>query len=472
MLLYATRLFTRETLTWEAFVELVLEWNRTSPYEENKIPGLVWKGEENIRWGNERVWMELASLPEQALAGVRYEKKDAQGTIWTTDYVADFRNRELVVQLDRTYTEEALRESLAFATPHFITMLMEKGYLAPDGNLPVQKGPVVIRTENLDRIRDCVAKKDGHRLPLVYLSRTGQGEPAVDARWLGSKLKGAAHLLVADRELSRNRLLETGLAEQNGAVGIYLPHRHLSLGYGNTEEAGKRLLEETARTVLEYGNTEDIPQNLTWNGVKQALLDRRFREQAAAREKTEQALEESRQEIQDFMEAFDQDQEALQQQNQELSRENQSLRQEILGLRKRMNRQAGEPVLCRGQEKDLYSGELREILQDVLEEALKKGCQPGTRRYDVLQDIHTSNLYDHVREKRKEALKKVLKGYKTLTPAIRRVLEDMGITITGEGKHYRLTYYGDERYKDTMSKTGSDSREGLNKVQQIVSKMM
>lgn len=184
MLLYATRLFTRETLTWEAFVELVLEWNRTSPYEENKIPELVWKGEENIRWGNERVWMQLASLPEQALAEVRYEKKDAQGTIWTTDYVADFRNRELVVQLDRTYTEEALRESLAFATPHFITMLMDKGYLAPDGNLPVQKGPVVIRKENLDRIRDCVAKKDATACLWSICPGQGRGNrPWMPAGW-------------------------------------------------------------------------------------------------------------------------------------------------------------------------------------------------------------------------------------------------------------------------------------------------
>lgn len=117
MLLYSTRLSIRETLTQVAFVELVLEWNRTSPYEENKITGLVWNGEKNIRWGDDRVWMELATLSERDMTGVRYEKKDAKGTIWATDYVADFRNRQLLIQLDRTYTEEALRESLDFATP-------------------------------------------------------------------------------------------------------------------------------------------------------------------------------------------------------------------------------------------------------------------------------------------------------------------------------------------------------------------
>lgn len=338
MLLYSTRLSIRETLTQVAFVELVLEWNRTSPYEENKITGLVWNGEKNIRWGDDRVWMELATLSERDMTGVRYEKKDAKGTIWTTDYVADFRNRQLLIQLDRTYTEEPLRESLDFATPHFITMLIERGFLGPDGTLPVEKGPVMVSRENLELIRDCVEKKDGHHLPLVYVSRKENGALPDGVELLGSRLKGAAHLLAADPGLDREELVRAGLTEQDGSLGIYLPHGTYSLPLVPAAGGDKALLDQTAQMVLDYANMEEIPQELTWNGVKQALMDRRIREQAAAREKTERALEESRQEIQDFMEAFDQDQEALQQQNQELSRENQSLRQEILGLRKRMNR--------------------------------------------------------------------------------------------------------------------------------------
>lgn len=112
------------------------------------------------------------------------------------------------------------------------------------------------------------------------------------------------------------------------------------------------------------------------------------------------------------------------------------------------------------------------MLLDAVEQALQKNCQKGTRRYDVLADILGHNPYEHIREQRDQNLKQLFKGYRTLTPAIRAGLKELGITITGDGKHYRLTYYGDERYKDTMSKTGSDSREGLNKVKQILNKMM
>jgi len=39
-------------------------------------------------------------------------------------------------------------------------------------------------------------------------------------------------------------------------------------------------------------------------------------------------------------------------------------------------------------------------------------------------------------------------------------------------KHYRLTYYGDGRYKTTIAKTGSDWREGKNIASVILKSMM
>ena len=45
MLLFSTILDINEKLTREALMELVTEWNRTSDYQENIIPGLKWNGE-------------------------------------------------------------------------------------------------------------------------------------------------------------------------------------------------------------------------------------------------------------------------------------------------------------------------------------------------------------------------------------------------------------------------------------------
>ena len=369
MILYSTLLPITPALTPQAFIDLVLEWNRSDTHEENRIPDLAWNGEDNIRCGNDSVWLEIATLRPQSIVGVRYEKKDHKGTIWDTDYVADFAHRCLVIQLDRTYTEEALRESLAFSTPHFITLLMEKGYLALDGQLPITRETLVLDLSNLPLWQRAIQHQDDHHLPLVYLSQTREGGTAVDLPWLGSKLKGAAHLVTAGPDVTETQLQQAGFTEQNGAVGFYYPRSHRTIAYQPSEGARESLLEKVAQTVLEYGNMEEIPQQLTWFGVKQALLDQQLQEQAEKRKQVELS---SKQELQDFITAFDEDQETLKKQNQDLLRQTHSLEQEIRGLRAKLENRGRQPVLYLGEEREYYPGEIREMLLDAVEQALEK----------------------------------------------------------------------------------------------------
>ena len=50
---------------------------------------------------------------------------------------------------------------------------------------------------------------------------------------------------------------------------------------------------------------------------------------------------------------------------------------------------------------------------------------------------------------------------------MKKHLEDMGFVITEDGKHYKLTYYGDDRYQIIFSKTPSDFRTGKNSSQKL-----
>lgn len=69
-------------------------------------------------------------------------------------------------------------------------------------------------------------------------------------------------------------------------------------------------------------------------------------------------------------------------------------------------------------------------------------------------------------------VKALFKDYKTLSGSMRQQLLELGFEVTEEGKHYRLTYYGDGRYKTTIAKTGSDWREGKNIASVIIKNMM
>ena len=111
------------------------------------------------------------------------------------------------------------------------------------------------------------------------------------------------------------------------------------------------------------------------------------------------------------------------------------------------------------------------MILDALEEALK-AATPKTRRYDVLRDILEKNAYKRIRDEREKTIKNMFKDYKILSGIMRQELKDIGFEITDDGKHYRLTYYGDDRYKTTIAKTGSDWREGKNIAATILKNMM
>jgi hypothetical protein len=49
----------------------------------------------------------------------------------------------------------------------------------------------------------------------------------------------------------------------------------------------------------------------------------------------------------------------------------------------------------------------------------------------------------------------------------RKGLEDIGFSITEEGKHFKLTFRDDDRYVFALPKSGGDVRGGLNAASDI-----
>ncbi|RZM12858.1 hypothetical protein LDELB18P2_1869 [Lactobacillus delbrueckii] len=50
----------------------------------------------------------------------------------------------------------------------------------------------------------------------------------------------------------------------------------------------------------------------------------------------------------------------------------------------------------------------------------------------------------------------------------REALQDFGFRIEEDGKHYWMTYFGDDRYNTTVAKTPSDARVGKNIAEQTM----
>ena len=203
MLLFSTILDIKDTVTPDSFIKLVLDWNETSTRVENKVQGIDWHGEHNVRYGSDDLWLEFVEYPERSVLAVRHEKVTADGVTWDSDFVVNFAERKLAIRLDRTYSEEALVMDAAFSTPHIITLLIEHGFLKDDEELPVLRTPIYVTDAMMGVCRrafsmSAVTKEGGFRLPVVYVLKAADGSDPLSVGWLASRLKGAAHVLVEE----------------------------------------------------------------------------------------------------------------------------------------------------------------------------------------------------------------------------------------------------------------------------------
>lgn len=474
MLLFSTVLSIRESLTKDDFIRLVIEWNQGSDHMENRIIGIEWAGERNVRYGDKSLWMDIQEYRNQNTIAVRYEKTEEDGAIWDTDYVMNFTTRKMSILLDRSYKADALLFDPGFSTPHFITMLIMRGYLLDDGALPVSRDPIQITEENIGLLTDVILNKARYQLPVVYVSKTYDNEDPVDVRLLASRLKGVAHVLVqSDAKLNRKcRQICNDRNEFFGAIGIYYPNfaagntRYL---YRKSDGFDENLFEKVRRSVIRYSNAQEVCALLTWQGVNNALLADRLACQRSERIAAEEARDKAETDVDATLGLLDSEFDEMKRAIEALTKTNDALRSENEGLRTRLTESESIPVIYMGEEDDLYVGEIKDIILAALQDVLKNRTEERTRKSDVLKDILRTNAFTRNHEDQKQTIKNMFRGYSGLNRALRQQLIDLGFDITDDGKHYKFMYLGDRRYWTTVSKTPGDcQREGKNIAAEII----
>lgn len=466
MLLYSTMLTVKNTLTKEKFIQLVIKWNQESQYEENVIPGLVWDGQMNVKYGDDQHWLEIEEYRNGNTVAIRYQKVEENGWIWNSDYVMNFATGKMHIQLDRSFTGDANDLDQEFSTPHFLTFLIEEGHLQADGDLPVAREPIYIGKNNSELLAKVIKGESSYQLPVVYVSKTKRGQDPVDVNLLASKLKGVAHVLVQEGPNYDEASKE--LNEHYGAVGVYYPNKAVQpkhFWYKDTAAQRKNMLESVIYAVMTYCNCQQVDGAYTWDGVLNAISRDRLECQREEREQAETEKEQVYSE-------FDDELKTLQERIDSLTQENEALRAENAGLHSKFGEMDKRPVLVMGDEEDLYPGEIKELVLSVLADELERRVAKRSRRSDVFSDLIGKNDYQGVYQKKKAEIQRILKNYTIMDAKTRKALQDFGFRIEEDGKHYRLTFFGDDRYKTTVAKTPSDARAGKNIAHYIEQTMM
>ena len=310
---------------------------------------------------------------------------------------------------------------------------------------------------------------------MIYVSKTSDDKEVVDTDWLASRLKDAAHILVEkDKENCRmcsNICKET--KEEFGAVRIYFPAESMSRKrflYRSANGDSNIRLEKIIANVIQYWNAQSMDILYTWQGVNNAVLNLNLDRQIAKYQEAESARQSAKKEVDQVYNEFDEDLKKMQQKLEELTRTNETLMIENSVMRAKMNSTEALPILYQGNEEDFYPDEIQDMILSILEEAFSN-TEIKMRRADILSDIIENNKYQHLSEKRKQKVKAIFKGYKNLSGAIIQEWMELGITISEDGKHYKLTYNNDPRYMVTVGKTPSDNRAGNNNAA-LINKIM
>ena len=475
MLLFSTILDINDSLKPDDFIRLVLQWNENSSRAENRVQGIDWRGEHTVRYGDDNLWLEFVEFAAEGIIAARHEKITDDGVAWDSNFILNFKDKKISVRLDRTYSEDALVMNAAFSTPHFITLLIERGYIKNDGSLPVLRTPLFVSDEHADLLQSVVAESGEYKLPVVLVSKTSEGKDPLSVSWLASRLKGAAHVLVeaSPDQCPKIRDICGSAADEYGAVRVYYPaesvrRKKFYFKSATGDEAVR--LEKVIRNVVQYGISQRMERLYTWQGVVGAILNEQLKHQIAIRESAESAKRKAEDEVDKVYEAFDEDLKALQEKVEELTKANEALQYENQGLRAKYVGAEATPLLYLGDEEEFYQGEIRDMVLSALDEALN-ATEKATRKSDILEDILDNNPYYHLAEERKQRVKALFKGYKNLTGAMRQELLSLGFEITEAGKHYKITYRGDPRYMVTVGKTPSDNRSGNNNAA-LISKTM
>ena len=276
MLLFSTILEIDNKLTKDEFVRLVIEWNQKG-HPSSVIANIEWHGERNIRFEDDKKWLEIQEYRNKNIIAVRYEKSEEDGSVWDTDYIMNFSSMKMAIRLDRSYIEEAVTVDAKFSTPYFISLLIDRGYVKRDGNLEVQRKPQIIDDDNLELLVNVINGKIKYRLPVVVITKTFYDEDPVDVNQLAKALKGVAHVLVQKTNCTNPRLKElcSGQNEYYGAIGIYHPNTaigHKRYLYRMSEGIDYILSKKVIRTVMRYNTSQMVPPLYTWFGVNNAIL--------------------------------------------------------------------------------------------------------------------------------------------------------------------------------------------------------
>jgi hypothetical protein len=244
-----------------------------------------------------------------------------------------------------------------------------------------------------------------------------------------------------------------------GTVGVYWPDGggRRSFFIGREYESPGEIARAVSNEIRVALTNRRALDRCTWASVQESWSRREI-----------QALRASGSlEIEKYIDTFDKELAAKTERLEEAEKEIGRLRAELRIYEARLGVGGTGSLIKAGNEQDLYPSEVFVIVRRALSDALTRTPEDSRRQHVLAAVLEANPVAEDIASLNREKLKQLLRGSKGMNSKIRRGLTEMGFSITEDGKHYKLTFQGDDRYTFTLPKSGSDWRGGLNAASDI-----
>ena len=227
------------------------------------------------------------------------------------------------------------------------------------------------------------------------------------------------------------------LAERQHEAGTSFPYHY---------DACQAFAAEIADAVRQALAGSQPDHRCTWAFVRELVFNHRI----------ETLRREGKTNVEEYARAFDEELTATRKQLEFAEQELGRVKGELARMQYSSRSEEGA-LLKFGTEQDLYSGEHRDTILFALGLARDNVLKDG-RVQHILDSVLVENKLTGERERLQKAIKDAVDGCLNIGAKERRALENLGFTITEDGKHLKLVFRGDDRYTFAMAKTGSDWR--------------
>lgn len=462
MLSFATEFPINRRCKSADFIEVVKAWILESPhtrFSHDELSGIPSQGEWSAHKETEHINALLVSSQNEESVAVQRIANERH-IEWATTVV--FSRQDADSWVGVRAARESSRPALTLPPakkPIIIRTLLDDFGGISDGDLQIEKEPHRLGNDDVGLAARLISGRAGCYLPIVYVSCEFVGDYIVDANSLASDLFGMAHVVMEpNRPFSRRLQIDVNSTNvYGGTIGIYWPdgggRRSFFIGreFENAFEIKRAIVDEIRSALL---NRRPLPR-CTWSVVQETL----------SRQRVSELRSSGSRELERYIELFDSEVKAKATQLADAESEIARLQTEIRRHESRVGVGA-EVILRTGSEQDLYAGELSEIVRDAIEDAADR-VQSDSRREHVFRAILNANESDEIAREKREELKSLLRSYTHMDKGTRKGLENIGFSITEDGKHYKIVFRDDDRYTFALPKSGSDRRGGLNAASDI-----